>query len=190
MSENINTVYNPPVDCEISVTVTSNCSEVYVTAEPPENGGKEVTYEDIMKHLTELKITYGIDDSAVKRIANEKLYGERTLVAVWKPAVNGVDGTITYRYEKQVKIAPVEDEHGFVDYKNLGLIRTVHKGDIIADITLPTEGEPGMDVRGQVLRQIVGKKASYTVGTNTALNEDGTQIVATSDGNINFKNKG
>ncbi len=188
MSENINTVYNPPVDCEISVSVATNCSEVYVTAEPPENGGKEVSYDDIMKKLSEFKITYGIDDSAIKRIANEKLYGERTLVAVWKPAVNGIDGTITYHYEKQVKIAPVEDEHGFVDYKNLGLIRTVHKGDIIADITLPTEGEPGMDVRGQVLRQIVGKKASYTVGTNTALNEEGTQIIASCDGNINFKN--
>ncbi|MBQ3162495.1 MAG: DUF342 domain-containing protein [Oscillospiraceae bacterium] len=183
----INTTYVPPVDCVINVTITTNCSEVYITVDPPENGGKEVTFEDIMQELSSYKVCYGLNIDEIKRIANNRLYNERTLVAEWTPAVNGVDGTITYRYEKQVKIAPVEDEHGFVDYKNLGLIRTIHKGDVIADITHPTEGEPGTDVKGQTLRQIPGKKASFTVGTNTELNEDETQIVASTDGNINFK---
>lgn len=176
-----------PVDSAVSVIVALNSSEVYVTVDPPENGGAEVTYDAVMKMLQDQKITFGIKEDEIKRIASEKLYGERISVAAWKPAVNGVDGTITYRYEKKVDIAPVEDEHGFVDYKNLGLVRTIHKGDVIADITLPTPGEPGMDVRGKVLRQIPGKKASYSIGTNTALTDDGTQIVATTDGNINFK---
>ena len=187
MTENMKIPNILPVDCVISVTVTSNCSEVYVTVDPPENGGREVTFEAILSKLAEHKITYGIKTDEIKRIANERLYEERILVAEWTPAVNGVDGTISYHFEKQVKIAPVEDDHGFVDYKNLGLIRTVHKGDVIADITLPTEGTPGTDVRGQTLRQIMGKKASYTVGTNTELTEDGTHIIASTDGNINFK---
>lgn len=189
MSENtFNTTVSLPVDCEIFVSVATNCSEAFVTVEPPENGGREVTVDAINQKLAEFKITYGIKHDEIKRIVNEKLYGERTLIAEWTPSENGIDGTITYHFEKQVKIAPVEDEHGFVDYKNLGLIRTVRKGDVIADITLPTDGQPGMDVRGQVLRQIVGKKASYTLGTNTVLTDDGTQIVAATDGNINFKN--
>ncbi len=183
----INTTYVPPVDCVINVTITSNCSEVYVTVDPPENGGKEVTFEAIMQELNNYKVCYGMNIDEVKRIADNRLYNERTLVAEWTPAVNGIDGTITYRFDKQVKIAPVEDDHGFVDYKNLGLIRTIHKGDVIADITHPTEGEPGTDVKGQTLRQIPGKKASFTVGTNTELNEDETQIIASTDGNINFK---
>lgn len=184
----INGAFKMPVDCEISVTVASNCSEAYVTVDPPQNGGAEVTVEAIMLKLKEFKVTYGIDENVIKLIAGEKRYGERTLVATWKPAVDGVDGTITYHYAKQVDIAPVEDEHGFVDYKNLGLVRTVHKGDIIADITPPTEGEPGMDVYGKVHRQRVGKKAAYLVGTNTELTEDGTMIIASTDGNINYKN--
>ncbi len=179
--------YVPPVDSAVYVTITSNCSEVYITVEPPEHGGKEVTFEAIMQELKNYKVCYGLNVDEIKRIADDRLYNERTLVAEWTPAVNGVDGTITYRFEKQVKIAPVEDENGFVDYKNLGLIRIVHAGDVIADITHPTEGEPGTDVKGQTLRQIPGKKASFTVGTNTELNEDETQIIATTDGNINFK---
>ena len=177
-----------PVDSKVSVTVVSNGSEAYVTAEPPVNGGAEITAAAIVRQLAESGVTYGIIEDAVNKIADKKLYGDRTLIAMWKPPVNGVDGTITYHYEKKVEIAPVENEHGFVDYKNLGLVRTVRKGTVIADITLPTEGEPGTDVRGKALRQVVGKKAAYTVGTNTELTEDGTQIIASIDGNINFKN--
>ena len=183
-----NNILKLPVDSEVSVTVVSNGSEAYITVEPPVNGGAEITADAIMRKLAEANVTYGINEETVNKIADKKLYGDRTLIAVWTPPVNGTDGTITYRYDKKVEIAPVEDEHGFVDYKNLGLVRTVHKGDIIADITLPTEGSPGSDVRGKTLRQVVGKKAAYSVGTNTELSEDGTKIVALIDGNINFKN--
>lgn len=179
---------NMPVDCVVEVSVARNGSEAFVTVEPPVNGGAEVNIGMIMDSLKANGVVYGIKEDVVKRIANEKRYSERTLVAVWTPAVDGVDGTITYHYEKQLKIAPVEDENGFVDYKDLGLIRTVHKGDVVADITLPTEGTPGTDVKGKILRQRLGKKASYSVGTNTELTEDGLQIKCSSDGNINFRN--
>ncbi|MDE6599633.1 MAG: FapA family protein, partial [Oscillospiraceae bacterium] len=183
-----NNILKLPVDSDVSVTIVSNGSEAYITVEPPVNGGAEITAETIMRKLAEAGVTYGINQETVNKIADKKLYGERTLIAVWTPPVNGTDGTITYRYEKKVEIAPVENEHGFVDYKNLGLVRTVHKGDVIADITLPTEGTPGTDVRGKTIRQVIGKKAAYTIGTNTELTEDGTRIVALIDGNINFKN--
>ena len=176
-----------PIDSVVSIYINSNGSEAYVTVEPPQNGGAEVTERDIREALEKNKVVYGIDDEMVKRIAEEKLYSRKNLVAKWTPPENGVDGTIHYYFEKQLNIAPVEDEHGFVDYKNLGLIRTVHEGDLIADITLPTPGEPGMDVRGRTLRQIVGKKAQYTLGTNTVLTDDGLQILAKVDGNINYK---
>jgi len=187
-NNNLNNGNKPPVDCVVSVAIASNGSEAFVTVNPPQNGGKEVTAEAIMNSLKENKVTYGINMDAVNEIADGKKYNARTLVACWRLPVDGEDGTITYHYEKQVAIAPVEDEHGFVDYKNLGLIRTVHKGDVIADITMPTEGEPGMDVYGKVLRQRMGKKASYSVGTNTELTPDGLHIIAQTDGNISYRN--
>ncbi len=179
---------NLPVDCVVEVSIARNGSEAYVTVEPPINGGAEVNFGNIMEMLKKNGVVYGINEDIVKRIANEKRYGERTSVARWTPAVDGVDGTVTYRFEQQIKIAPVEDEKGFVDYKDLGLIRTVHKGDVVADITLPTEGVPGTDVKGKILKQRIGKKASYSVGTNTELTDDGKQIKCSCDGNINFRN--
>lgn len=179
--------FGVPVDSTVAVNVLSNGSEAYITVEPPKNGGAEITEAAIMDVLDKNNVKYGLDTDMIKGIVIDKRYSSKLPVAKWTPPINGVDGTITYRFETVVKNAPVEDEHGFVDYKNLGLIRTVHKGDIIADITMPTDGEPGMDVRGKTLRQIVGKKAKFTIGTNTSMTEDGLQIVSNVDGNVNYR---
>lgn len=191
MAETTNTTTNKkfgiPVDSTVAVNVLSNGSECYITVEPPKNGGAEITEAAIMEVLDKNNVKYGLDTDMIKSIVIDKRYSSKLPVARWTPPVNGNDGTITYRFETVVKNAPVEDEHGFVDYKNLGLIRTVHKGDVIADITMPTDGEPGTDVRGKPLRQIVGKKAKYTVGTNTSVTEDGLQIISNVDGNINYR---
>ena len=75
----INTTYVPPVDCVINVTITTNCSEVYVTVDPPENGGKEVTFEDIMQTLSSYKVCYGLD-------MDEK-YRQLDYIGILKPEV-------------------------------------------------------------------------------------------------------
>ncbi|MCH5194260.1 MAG: DUF342 domain-containing protein [Oscillospiraceae bacterium] len=182
------TKVNLPVHSTVSVSVASNASEAYVLVNGPKFGGEEVSESLIRSALDANKITYGIKDDMIKRIVLEKLYGDKYVIAEWTKPENGIDGTITYYYDKQNIAAPVEDDRGFVDYKNLGMVRTVYAGDVIADITMPTEGTPGMDVRGRVLRQKPGRKAQYGLGTNTALTPDGKQIVASVDGNINYKN--
>lgn len=182
------TKVNLPVHSTVTVSVASNGSEAYVTVSGPKFGGEHVT-ESLIKSALDLnKITYGINEEMIKRIVKEKLYGDKYTIAEWTKAENGIDGTITYYYDKQNAAAPVEDERGFVDYKNLGMVRTVYAGDVIADITHPTEGTPGMDVRGRVLRQKPGRKAQFSLGPNTSLTEDGKQIIAAVDGNINYKN--
>lgn len=186
-TNNNNNNFGLPVDSTVAVNVLSNGSEAYITVEPPKNGGAEITEAAIMDVLDKNNVKYGLDMNMIKNIVADKKYSSKLLVAKWTPPVNGTDGTITYKFDREVKNAPVEDEHGFVDYKNLGLIRTVHAGDIIAEITMPTDGEPGTDVRGKTLRQILGKKAKYTVGTNTKVTEDGLQIISTADGNINYR---
>lgn len=177
-----------PVDYTAAVSIATNSSEAHVTVTAPANGGAEPTFEELMNALKASGVLYGINTDMVKKIVDGKIYDTRVTIATWTPAVEGVNGEIEYRFEKQVKASPTEDEKGFVDYKDLGLIRTVRKGDIIADITPPIEGSPGTDVRGRVLKQRVGKKAAFAIGTNTELTEDGLHIIASTDGNINFRN--
>lgn len=175
-------------DSSITVTVSPNNTEAFIYVTPPENGGNPVTREMIMSNLGLYNVKFGIRDEIIDSIVNEERYEQKLCVAVAEPPVDGENGEITYRYAKNAEAAPVEDEFGFVNYKDLGLIKTVYEGNVIADIKLPTEGTPGTDVRGAPIRQMVGKKASYSIGVNTKLNEEGTQILASADGHLVFKN--
>ncbi|MCD7731802.1 MAG: FapA family protein [Oscillospiraceae bacterium] len=175
-------------DCNVTVTVSPKYTEAFVYIEPPENGGQGITKEIITSALTANNIKFGLREEVIDSIIKDERYNQRMCVAAAEYPVDGENGEISYKFDKNVEAAPVEDEQGFVDYKDLGLIRTVYAGDLIAEIKLPTEGKSGMNVRGEVMRQIVGKKASYTIGSNTKLSEDGTRITAAVDGHLVFKN--
>lgn len=175
------------VDCSYDVTVSPGNKEAFVFVKPPSGTGKHVTEEGIKEALKVNNVVFGYRDDMIKMIVNERKYSQKLCVAVAQLPVDGVSGSITYKYAKTVEAAPTENEKGFVDYKDLGLIRIIRAGDVIADITLPTEGEPGIDVRGGKIQQYPGKKAQFSVGTNTKITDDGLHIVAAVDGQLVFK---
>ncbi|MGN0553765.1 MAG: DUF342 domain-containing protein [Oscillospiraceae bacterium] len=175
------------VDCTYDVTVSPGNKEAFIFVKPPSGTGKHVSEEGIKEALKANNVVFGYRDDVIKVIANERKYSQKLCVAVAQLPIDGVSGSVTYKYEKTVEIAPTENEKGFVDYKDLGLIRIIRTGDVIADITLPTEGEPGIDVRGGKIQQYLGKKAQFTIGTNTKVTDDGLHIVAAVDGQLVFK---
>jgi uncharacterized protein (DUF342 family) len=187
MAENFENM-NAPIDCSITVDINNNNSVASVTVTPPQNGGEHVTEDMIRKALEEKGVVFGYKENEIAGIAKSHTYGMDVVVAAWQPPENGVDGTITWKFDRETAGKPIEDDRGNVDYKNLGTVRNVYKGDVLAEITFPTDGVPGSDVRGSTLVPKAGKKASYQVGSNTALTEDGTRIVASSDGALVFKN--
>ncbi|MCL2054098.1 MAG: FapA family protein [Oscillospiraceae bacterium] len=180
--------HNIPTDSTVQIMVEQNQLKAHIMISEPKHGGKAPTYEELLKEIAALRITQGIHHELLKEMLSEGLYDAKRCFAEGTPANNGTDGTITYHYDKEVSLTPVEDDRGFVDYKDLGLIRNIKPGDVIADITLPTMGENGFDVRGNTLRCIPGKPAKYTIGANTALSEDGLQILSKTEGNINYRN--
>ncbi len=177
-----------PKDAEIVIEVNPKNTEAYVVVMAPENGGAGVKKQDILDALKAHNVVCGIKTDVIESIIEYERYEQRLVAAVAEYPIDGENGEITYRYTKENNLAPVEDDHGFVDYKDLGLVRAISAGDVIADIKLPTEGSEGRDIRGGVMRPIIGKKASYTVGVNTSLNANGTQIVSNIDGHLVFKN--
>ncbi len=186
-NNNVENFGNIPVDSTIEITVAANQTEAYINISEPAFGGKAPSYEDVLKQIEFNRVVHGIEQNVLHSILDEQRFGYKVRFAYFTPAVNGADGEITYHYSKDNDLAPVEDDRGFVDYKDLGLVRNVTVGTVIADITLPTDGVDGTDVRGNTLRSIPGKKAKYAVGINTTLTDDGTQIIASIDGNLNFK---
>ncbi|MCM1164454.1 MAG: FapA family protein [Lachnospiraceae bacterium] len=185
MSENENKVV---MHSMVEVSVNPNHTTAFVSFTRPENGGVDITVEKIMAALDEKNVSYGILKDDIELAVEQKRYDDNVCVAKWDPPQDGVDGTIKYFYNIESHLAPVENEQGVVDYKNLGLVRNITAGTPIAAITLPTEGEPGKDIMGRTVMQKKGVPAKVNVGAGTSLINDGKEIIAAVDGNLVYKN--
>lgn len=176
------------VHSTVELSINPNHSTAFVSFTRPENGGIDITVDKIMNALYEKNVSYGIYEDEIKDAVENHRYDENICVAKWDPPVDGVDGSIKYFYNIDKNLAPVENEHGVVDYKNLGLVRNITAGTTIAAITLPTEGTPGKDITGKVVPQKKGIAVTVNVGPGTSLINDGKEIIASVDGNLVFKN--
>lgn len=177
-----------PVNSVVEMSVDPNRTTAFLSFTRPENGGSDITMDKIRQALEENYISYGILEEDIEKAVEQKRYNENICAAKWTPPINGINGVVQYYFNKDKHIAPVEDEQGVVDYKNLGLINNIIAGTPIAEISLPTEGEPGTDITGKRVSQKVGTPAKFNVGAGTQLVNNDTQIVASINGNLVFKN--
>jgi uncharacterized protein (DUF342 family) len=171
-----------PIDSKITVIIDVNYRDASVTVTAPENGGKEVKIEEIIRELESKGIVYGVDNILISRIVNEKLYGSPFVVARASAPVNGEDGTVTYKYEKDYKPKPKIRDDGIADYKELGTVQIITSNTVIAEVTKPTDGVPGRDIRNKEIPQKKGEKANFTLGQNIGITSDGLRIVSNADG--------
>ena len=188
MAAVINNGNTAVTDAEVVVTVLTDFSAAFVTLYPPQNGGKDVTIDMVMQALSAKSVKHNVNTEAINELVKLKEYDKEIKAAQAQMPINGKDGTITYAYSKENVLAPKEDEQGFVDYKDLGMIRNIRENDIIATITLPEDGADGVDIRGVVMKAIPGRPVSFNLGPGTRLAEDGLSIYAAFDGHVCFKN--
>ena len=172
----------------IDISVNPNHTTAFVSFSKPENGGIDVSAERIMEALEEKNVSYGILEEDINKAVEQKRYDENICAAKWDPPEDGTDGSVKFFYRTDQCIAPVENEHGEVDYKNLGLVRNITAGTPIAEITMPTEGKPGRDIMGREVPQKKGVAATVNVGNGTSLVNDGTEIIAAVNGNLVYRN--
>lgn len=176
------------IHANADISVDPNCTTAFMTITAPENGGLEITTQKVYAAIQAKGVKFGLLEQDIIEAVENKKYGENICIARWKPPVDGVDGRVEYFFHRETAFKPVEDENGNVDYKNLGLVRNVYRGTPIAKITLPTDGEPGMDIMGKAVHQRKGVPASVKVGKGTELVKEGTEIVASVDGNLTYSN--
>ena len=150
----------------------------------PHNGGRPITVQGVMAELARKGITTGIDDIDVKDMVDGKVYDTPICVARAIPPKRGENGRIVYRFEKQRGPKPKYDEFGIADFRELDLIVPIKKGQVIADITPPTPGEPGVNIFGKAIKPEPGVMPNITVGKNTLMTADGRNIVAACSGHI------
>ncbi len=176
----------PPVDAVISIFVPSNRLEASISIEPPQNGGAAPTLAALEAALSDRRIVYGVNSQKLAELAQAPVYNRNISVAHGVVPVNGTDGSYVLQFQAKKELKPRERQDGTVDYRDLGIVENVHKGQVLCTITLPTDGTVGISVTGETLAQIKGKAVPPLTGKNTQLNEAGTQIFATVNGQVEY----
>lgn len=177
-----------PVNAEPMLYMTKNKLRLWVVIIPPIKGGEEITAEKFKFFLDSLGIKYGLDNELVKKLVSEKMYMKVVQIAFGKDVVHGKSGSVKNLFSKAKNHINIkEDINGNVNYKELNMIQSIHKGDTICEITLPTDGIDGITVTGETIKAREGKYPVVPAGKNTEFTEDKTLLIAKIDGEIVYE---
>lgn len=172
---------------EIQLSVSSDGLEANVRVKLTERE-QTVSFEEIMAFLKENGIVYGILESMIRDFCENRKFFIDCLCAKGLPPEDEQDGTIEYMFSKVPNHVPAEREDGTVDYRNLGLVQNVKKGDVLCRLIPPEPGKDGIDVYGKPVSYRRGKLPHFPAGKNTVISEDGMTLTAGVDGCIEYKN--
>lgn len=168
------------------VQITADGMEAYIMLVTPDDGG-EYTVESLQKALDERGVKYGIDESALKELADEKKYGLETLIARGTEAVDGKDGYYDYNFNCNFDKKPLIRPDGTVDYWSVKSIESVVQDQVIAEYHPCVEGTDGKTVTGKPIPAKRGREQLPLKGKGFERRDDNT-YVALMSGKIETQN--
>lgn len=171
-----------PVDAEPMILVSADKMRVFLFAFPPQFDGNDIQIEQLRSLLEEKKIVYGTKETFLDKFCQGKHYMQLYLIASGTFPLDGKDGSVMDHYSRQWEMHLTVKPDNTIDYRDLGWLQTIREGEVLCDIVPPTPATSGFDVFGKELKGKDGKKATAPSGNNTALNAEGTALVAKIDG--------
>ena len=173
-------VVRETTEYEIMVNVSEDGQLAEMTVIPPQMGQDKLTPAKIKQAMEKAHVEKGVLYDEVKRVLTQQVLNEPVVIAKGKASYDGEDGKIEYHTESTTSAGAVEENR--VDFKEMNLIKNVQEGEVVATITPPTLGADGFMVTGKTLKGKNGRRARFKLGRNVAINENRTQVVATSPG--------
>lgn len=175
----MDTVTGTPPEVQVKVTLKERANEAWVRVEP----AVAVPMVKLQEALTTNGVVAGIQTDALLRLSQFPS-DEAVLVAKGVPAEHGEAARIEYYFRAGAQKAgqPLEMADGRVDYRELGYIENVTKGQVLATKIPATLGVPGQNVLGEELPAKNGKDVPLRAGQNAMLAEDEMSVIALIDG--------
>jgi len=174
---------------DLSVEVTTDELEASGRLMRPEPNGPALSPEAAKAKLTEAGIIHGVDEEAIQKMLNEKVYGDPYVLAKATRPVDGEDGKLVFHFSTDERTgSPVEIGGGRVDYRKLDLYVPVEDEQLLVSKTEATEGTPGTSVKGNTLKQRPGKETALPRGKNVRYSDDRVEMFSTCTGMVEFVN--
>ncbi|WP_053284654.1 flagellar assembly protein A [Clostridium botulinum] len=139
--------------------------------------------------IKEILLSKGIKVGVIK----ENLYKlvelqdvEDVLIAKGRKPIQSIDDRIDIKFDVNNGKAFKEDKNGNVDYKSIGRVKEVKKGEVLAVREPGVDGKDGIDVKGCIKKHAKRKKANIKLGQGCEFKDDNT-VISTIEGKPTFK---
>lgn len=173
----------------IEIYTAKDRLRAFIKVSSPLNADKLPDKSDILAALNQHKIIFGIIEENIPQVLLPENIDKTILIAEGIPAVNGKDGRLIYKFPTNIKEGvPAIDEKGKADYKNLGLIHNVTKGEALVERIPPIPGKKGKDVYGMEVGFMPGRDMALPKGKNTFCNNENTVLYAAIAGRVKIQN--
>lgn len=140
-----------PIGSYADITISEDLMEAKMVLHPPKHGGALLSEYQLREQIASVGISVGIIDSVIQnQVKNPDFFVPYT-IAKGYPPIPGKDGEIKIYFRSDNKPQLEEDEHGRIDYKNIGVIQSVKPEDLIAERIPPKKGEFGKTVNGSMI---------------------------------------
>ncbi|MBU3190726.1 FapA family protein [Clostridium bowmanii] len=139
------------------------------------------TESEIKDELRNQNIKYGVlKMTLIKCVKAEKI--DTLLIASGKKTIEAIDDSLDIKYkDAQGKLDKVYDNAEMIDYKAIGSVKGVEKGQVLAVLTPGKIGEDGIDITGKIIRVKTSKKIVLGAGEGCTMMDEFT-VVATAEG--------
>lgn len=170
-----------PPAFELNVSANRMRAELSVVPSYP---GQKVDPETVLDYLTQNRVSYGILEDEIRDYCNQGDFSFALTCAVGKQVLDEEDGRIEYHFDTEKVLRPALRDDGSLDFRELGLVKNISKGEVLCTLLPPEPGSDGMDIFSNVVQYNKGALPALPAGTNTQISEDGTTLISLADGSI------
>ncbi len=180
----------PELDALPVVFVAGDKMRAWIMVFPPVGQGREADEEMLEKALKEKGVAFGVKEEGLKEfLKRPERYFRLFQAAEGREVVQGKDGYIVDFFSRIDKRQIEVDEFDRVDYTSLNLVQSAAEGDVICEAVPPTNAVPGRTVLDKEIPGRDGKAAALPKGRNTEISEDGSKLLASASGRVEFSGR-
>jgi len=187
MSESVNNVIGGRVQVEV---LDQKMKAMVCIKAPTKDDEPELVLQDVLVSLKLAGVKFGINEKIIDKYLNEKKWDQLFVAAEGVYPTVGNDAIFGYNFSTTKSLKPQITDNGHIDYKEINVICSANKDDLLVKKIAATQGTSGTDVFGNELPGKLGKDFVITAGSGTYKDpKDASIIKAASDGIIIYNEK-
>lgn len=158
---------------------------------PPFGKGRALTLDLVLTFLSYNKVKFGIHNERIEKaleICNSRIEEvPNVCIAEGMEKINGKHAVIKRQFDNKVGVEEFQiSADGVIDYHRKIIIPSAKKDELLAQVTLPTSGQPGMDVFGNMILADSGNPLPMAAGEGVYTSADGREFYAARVGQVNY----